>query len=118
VGPAPLDHRELAGVVRYAARAAIERGISPENLRQHFARDRAQRWLPIPGQLDLASFTAAACRASGRSDVEDRYQYKEDDDLFYFGGCTWALTTQLGPHTGDYVRSIGAEHPVLGLALC
>lgn len=98
----------------YLSRAAIERGISPEELRRHFARNRPQRWMAISGQMTIDEFRV---RAGGVVHDLERYQAEDDDDLFYFGGQVWALTSQLGAHTGEYARSIGAAYPQLDFTL-
>lgn len=110
-----LNHNAL---MWYVARAAIERGISPEDLRRHFARNPQQRWFSLKGRHDIDTFVAAARSIWTREDeVDDRFQMRDDDDLFWFGGHTWALTSQLGAHTGEYVRSIGIAYPQLQLSL-
>lgn len=102
----------------YVARAAIERGISPDSLRRHHAGHENTRWVSVHGMHDLSSFCAQADRESGRKEsVTRRFHLKEDDDLFFFQGQTWALTTQWGDGTGDTARSFGRAFPILELHL-
>lgn len=106
-----LNH---AAMMWYVSRAAIERGISPEELRRHFTNNSPQRWMAISGQMTLDEFRL---RAAGIVRDLERYQAEDDDDLFYFGGQVWALTNQLGANTGEYARSIGAAYPQLDFTL-
>lgn len=104
-----LNH---SAMMWYVARAAIERGISPAALSRHHVGHENTRWLALDGEYDFASFFAEAQRRNRR-----RLQLKNDDDLFWFHGQTWALTTQWGDETGEVATSFGRAFPQLELRL-
>ncbi len=104
-----LNHNAM---MWYVARAAIERGISPNEFSRHHVGFERSRWLPLDGEYDLESFRAEAQRRNHR-----RLQLKHDDDLFWFDGQTWALTTEWGEGTGEAAMSFGRAYPELELRI-
>jgi hypothetical protein len=97
-----------------AIKALVAKGVSVDSMLQQFP---ARKFLGIPGKLTGSEFRDGAAqltREDGSRRNLSRY-FMGDDELFFSGEKTWALTNQWGRHDLPRLDRVISEHPNLQL---
>lgn len=84
-------------LIYQVVQACIHAGASPEELAVDMP-STSTRWLAVDGKVDADTFAALASKIKNSRGTykELRRYYVGDEDLFYHGGKTYALTNQWG----------------------
>jgi hypothetical protein len=100
VSYARLPKRDL---VFYAVKEAINKGVTPSELRSMIPWRASQLFFQVPSIVNAEGFVRAF-KAAGRTDPK-RYFFA-DDRLFHLEGQTYALTNQWGDRSVEVVDAI------------
>lgn len=86
-------------------REMIRRGVTPEQLIAAVPWREGSMFVQADGVLDKRAFIDAV------SELKAHRSFKEDSELFHFGGKTFALTKMWGNRTTDAIETIIALNP-------
>jgi hypothetical protein len=102
----------------WTIKTAIESGISPEELVEHFPRRKNRVFKVFEGELDETELADALMVGDpgGRHPRTKRYFCKEGE-FFHVSGNTYTLSNQWGASTGETIKSIISAYPQLKMRI-